>query len=889
MKPLKLYFKGINSFSEPAEIDFEKLTDSGIFDIFGDTGSGKSTILDSINFALYGDVDRSKKKTDIINYNCDGAEVKFSFDMLIGGNRKTYTVERSIKKKSGLIKAALYEEDGNSSLCIADNTSTVTENIENIIGLKAEDFRKCIALPQGEFARFVTSAPADRLKLIERLFSLSKYGEKLKERLAAKESIVNAEFNGVEGELSAYSDISRECVSVFERNLSENRKIVERLDSEIESAKRAYSDIGRLYESRLELDGVSVKLSELLEKRGEIEALRRSLKILPDCKAVCDRDGELCSLKKKSESLRAELSRNREALNGNDAEIARLNRKIADEEYDKKILCAQQLLASYKACDGIVEEIENYGEKLNKLRSKYLSLSETGKKLFAKETACKQKTQDLQKAYDDCAGTDLNVFFDGAFRNSVLLDEYRKQIVYLGDLRESIKGYDDRSDLYSFVREELTARIKYYENLILSSVGQEIDAEKTVKQMQAAFEKRERISRELNASLIDYKELSKEVTVNAGECEHVKREGEETASRIKELKNKLSTVFGEQVTDYRSAVAAVENNIKKLTASAETDKNLLDSAAKRREAINIRLTELTVLIQSTDAEIKKTERELGEYLKKSGFDNIQDCKNLIDRFANYIDAESEIKIYDESLISLSARRAQLEKTEGISNVTQESVKAAEKLCADLDERARAAHGEIKLALNKIEELTVKLEKKTQIENSLKKIAEEKNLITQLKELTKNNRFLEYIASEYLSEISAIASATLLKLTDGRYFLNYVDTFYVGDNYNGGNLRGVNTLSGGETFLVSLSLALALSSVICAKSSNSIEFFFLDEGFGTLDENLIDTVMNSLEKLKSSEFTIGIISHVEELKHRIESKILVSKATESRGSTLRIIC
>ena len=81
-------------------------------------------------------------------------------------------------------------------------------------------------------------------------------------------------------------------------------------------------------------------------------------------------------------------------------------------------------------------------------------------------------------------------------------------------------------------------------------------------------------------------------------------------------------------------------------------------------------------------------------------------------------------------------------------------------------------------------------------------------------------------------------------------------------------------------------ALALSQTICAKSLKSIEFFFLDEGFGTLDSTLVDTVMNALEKLKSSSFTIGVISHVEELKHRIDSKITVIKATESHGSTVQ---
>ena len=89
MKPLKLKFKGINSFSEQTEIDFEKLTRNGIFGIFGDTGSGKSTILDCINFALYGKVERSKEKLDIINYNSDVAEVKFEFDVLTDGKERS--------------------------------------------------------------------------------------------------------------------------------------------------------------------------------------------------------------------------------------------------------------------------------------------------------------------------------------------------------------------------------------------------------------------------------------------------------------------------------------------------------------------------------------------------------------------------------------------------------------------------------------------------------------------------------------------------------------------------------------------------------------------------------------------------------------------------------
>ena len=189
MKPVKLQFKGINSFSEQTEIDFEKLTKSGIFGIFGDTGSGKSTILDCINFALYGKVERSKEKLDIINYRCDAAEVKFEFDVINEGKRKRYIAERVLKKKSGLHKAALYED----GVCVADNATTVNKKVTAVLGIDAEDFRKCIALPQGEFSQFVKSQPSERIALIERLFSLYKYGDRLKERLKARESAAETE------------------------------------------------------------------------------------------------------------------------------------------------------------------------------------------------------------------------------------------------------------------------------------------------------------------------------------------------------------------------------------------------------------------------------------------------------------------------------------------------------------------------------------------------------------------------------------------------------------------------------------------------------------------------------------------------------------------------
>ena len=153
MKPIYLEFCGINSFSEKAQIDFKALLSGGVFGIFGDTGSGKSTILDSIHFALYGEIDRVPKSfNDCINYRSEAASVTFDFEIAHEGARKAYRVKRERKRRTGATKAYLYEYTDGGMLALAEGTRDVDERIEKILGLSFADFKTCIALPQGDFS-----------------------------------------------------------------------------------------------------------------------------------------------------------------------------------------------------------------------------------------------------------------------------------------------------------------------------------------------------------------------------------------------------------------------------------------------------------------------------------------------------------------------------------------------------------------------------------------------------------------------------------------------------------------------------------------------------------------------------------------------------------------
>ncbi|MEC0714397.1 SbcC/MukB-like Walker B domain-containing protein, partial [Bacillus haynesii] len=159
-------------------------------------------------------------------------------------------------------------------------------------------------------------------------------------------------------------------------------------------------------------------------------------------------------------------------------------------------------------------------------------------------------------------------------------------------------------------------------------------------------------------------------------------------------------------------------------------------------------------------------------------------------------------------------------------------------------------------------------------------------LDKLQAVFKGNSFVEYLAEEQLESVTRDASARLGELTRQRYAIE-VDSeggFVMRDDANGGVKRPVTSLSGGETFLTSLALALALSAQIQLRGEYPLQFFFLDEGFGTLDQDLLDTVVTALEKLQSDNLSVGVISHVQELRARLPKKLIVHPAEPSGKGT-----
>lgn len=212
MRPILLKIKGLNSFIEEQTIDFAKLMEPGLFGIFGPTGSGKTTILDGITLALYGEI--ARKSSNFINSNCKSASVLFEFQ-ISGKEAKRYRVEREFKKdpnrdgyKTG--KCRISDITGETPIILADKVKEVNACCIEIIGLKADDFQRTVVLPQGKFSEFLKLDGRNRNEMLERLFRLQPYGDGLARKLKAKGEEIALQKSKLEGQLQSYADISED-------------------------------------------------------------------------------------------------------------------------------------------------------------------------------------------------------------------------------------------------------------------------------------------------------------------------------------------------------------------------------------------------------------------------------------------------------------------------------------------------------------------------------------------------------------------------------------------------------------------------------------------------------------------------------------------------------
>ena len=238
VRPIKLEIEGFQSFKERQIIDFEKLCECGIFGIFGETGSGKSSILDAITLALYNKIPKTtgfsleeEDLTNFLNNSSDKMEVYFKFALgndIFEINRKYYLGKEKgidkLKSKEILMKK--------NSVIIAEKSTQLKSYLDEEFGLSVDDFMRTVVLPQGKFSDFLKLKGEAKRKTIENIFNMEEYGKKLKDRANLEKKKLEAEKKEWESQKENIEWTSSEDIKSCEKSLVDNKILLENLINE---------------------------------------------------------------------------------------------------------------------------------------------------------------------------------------------------------------------------------------------------------------------------------------------------------------------------------------------------------------------------------------------------------------------------------------------------------------------------------------------------------------------------------------------------------------------------------------------------------------------------------------------------------------------------------
>lgn len=1117
MKPQILKITGINSFNEPQEIDFSKILEKGIFGIFGDTGSGKSTIIDSITLALYGKIVRYDGKIgngDFLNLSRNNGKVEFIFSIKDGKEEIFYEIVRQFKRtnkgdiKSDIIRLSIFNDEQKN--IIADKKKDVENKIIDIIGLSYEDFTKAVVLPQGKFSDFLMLENTDKRKMLQRIFGLEKYGDKLKDKINEKKynqenvvynlkkeiemygnvSIINIQeqknivkekenllnsitiqiekieeeekyFNSIlklkqdyifyenklqelipyektvldfENRLNFILEAEKIVSHIIEEDniLNENKKILTDtniLKQKLEYVKNEYNKIENNYvyykskkdEEKPKLDKIKQDLEQCLSFINERDTLKRDVlsinnsledivnekekhknkvlyienqksilkkeiqsiiefnetnkidnNIKENLKRAIDLKDEEKNINNKIEDIKQNLTTYDEKIIENKINLDKIKKEIFNIQNIIKYIIinnVNNLQNKIKENDNIIEQVLNKNIDIqNKVEELNTQIKIQENKEILKDLA-KELMED--KPCPLCGSTKhpspIDIILDNiidSLNNEKIKNEQKikENVDYVNSLKlknnikykniedikiigekYSIYNYESISNDFIFDEKDILKNIYDYENKLnnlnqnlnsilisneniinlkqekikeldinnnmLLNIKNDLDKYYKILQTNNFYEKYEKIlniENIVNKNNERYLAINKEIDIienqnvkvlndiNVLEKQEISLETKkkEKQLNITDINIKIEKLsYNENPKEY---IKVVEKDISDILINEQKYKDLFEKILEEKINLEKDINDNLLKIKINEDNINKKSIYIDEFINKSIFkDKNQVLENYKQKHQKDF-YQQKIKSYKEKFddysynikrIEEDFEKLKLEKNIdiGILNEKVQNISNKKKELSNKNSELIENITTLKIDILQKEEAFKK------VENIAKIIKEEERKLDLLKELSDLNKggiFVEYVANRYIKHIVLDASKRLFNMSQSKYSLELLENnFVIKDNYNGGIIRSPRSLSGGEVFMASLSLALSLSSKIQLKNKSPLEIFFLDEGFGTLDNNTLDTVINTLEQLQTNNISVGIITHVEEIKNRVQNKIIVT--SNENGAKINI--
>jgi len=796
LRPIKLEIEGFTSFRDRTVVDF---TDTDLFVLTGATGSGKSSVIDAMTFALYGSIPRLDNQTTIAPIMSRGLlQTLVRLDFAIG--EKRYVAVRQIRAtKSGgatTSEARLEDDQGNT---LAANESELTAEVEALLGIPFDHFIKCVVLPQGDFADFIHAKPAARQEFLIDLLGLDLF-DQVGSRAGQRKSVAEGELSSLRSqierlELDGYSDTALKDARARSKLIKETsdkvvaqRPILEALQDRNRSASDRIK-AATTNETRLNVlkkpDGVG-ELADTIRKASETVLAGRAVVE----KAVVER-----------QAAQEELNTLPDEVETRTHIQQRLDLAGQKEAKTKAELRARKRAAEVVRAQ---EDLESAGEVLRTAESE------------------KERVANTHIAYHLADGLEPGEPCPVCFRN---IDE---PLVHETPPEEAaaVRCLSEAEDV-----EQLCA-----EALQQAQQGLAVEKDR-VEQISGNIEKLEKLLVSVKAEgvLIADLALVEDTKLALANLNDVERGAQNDFKKAERARNDLEGVSAKAWKSYEQT----RDQVAELTPPSANRENLSTAWDDL-----VKWSKKAVVEQATLRNIAEKEQK---------------------------EAQSE--------------------QAGVQEATA-------KLCADVDLAITGdddAYAVCAAELGRLKSLVGQIQKTL---SDLKALGQEAaglemevQLSAELSRLLNASNFKRWLMRRVLGQLSDTASVILRELSSGAYSLT-VDgrsNFLVIDHFNANEQRPIRTLSGGETFLASLSLALALSehlAEMAISGSAKLEALFLDEGFGTLDADTLDVVTTAIEELGAQGRMIGIVTHVKDLADRIPIRFEVAKEG-NRSSITRI--
>ena len=920
MRPVRLTMSAFGPYAGRTVIDFEKLGQRGLYLITGDTGAGKTTIFDAITFALFGEASGENRDPAMMRSKYAAAETPTEVELIFAYGDKRYIVRRNPEyqrpKNRGVgtttqpQSAELVYPDGR----IVTKRSEVDAAVRAILGVDRNQFSQIAMIAQGDFLKLLLADTKDRQAIFREIFQ-TRYFMELQEQMKSAYGSLRNEYDrtnvslfqyleGVTAEVTSEFALDLAAVKDRQRPFSDAFGIVEGIIAEDERAFLQVTGAEEVLEAQLAEVNAALGKADARERteaalqaaREETEAAKAALQAQDEARTKAKAaEPEIEELKTKIHALEAQLP----DYDAREEKQALLNAKQREktataQRQEKAAADLQTVTARLAALKTERAGLENAGQQRERLLAQKRDgegrLSELHKlkallrERAETERACGQAQQAYRQAQAVAEGAQATY----EQMNRAFLDEQAGLLA--ATLRE-----DMPCPVCGSLHHPSPARLS-------AAAPSEKDVERAAKDAERA-----------KKAAADQSKAAGELH---GRLEALDREAQRLAEELLEAADLAAAglvlaereqALGQRQRELTTAIAAEERNLERKMA---LDRQI--PQAEEAQAGLVRIIQgAEVSLASLAAQIEETAHAIVELGGRLLYGSKAEALRARDRFA------TEQKQWEAAIATAEDRyqagAQRLSGARGKVQSLQEQLESMEPVDRDalqermtdllaqkkaLTDRQKALHARLSANRGALGHMTERAAALQDLEKRLTFTRALSNTVNG--NLTGKEKIMleTYVQMTYFDRIIARANTRLMIMSGGQYELKRsmeaenktsksgleLDVI---DHYNGTE-RSVKTLSGGESFKASLSLALGLSDEIQSTAGGiRLDTMFVDEGFGSLDEESLQQAMKALSALTESNRLVGIISHVAELKDRIDRQIVVKK-DKSGGSRVEIV-